>query len=353
MPKKSGFVPIIVLIVVVFVVGGIWLGLMRVRQNQSVNPVYSPSPIQSDGDTSAWVTYSNKLGFSVKYPKPDPNDPTEKYNSYTDSLFELNGLDFLVMRIEIVNTNETDPIVWWKSQKAEGYTKKSVNCFSEQTTSTIKSLYDPSKTVIDFKRNVLVLDNLTGNENRESSCAEPVQARVVLIPINRKIVKLTYTWSAASEEILSTFKLEPEKTVALPTPPAGWKAHNFSSQKLTIYTPTDWDSNIQSFPESSSTLIKFWKKASPDIVPIQLDIKADWSNTGDAQYLTKNYTVGGVIPALRVDPPAKQVKLLERYEMVTYFEYLGKVHVFECVHNWTQDYVDTCNKMLETIKFTQ
>jgi hypothetical protein len=120
-----------------------------------------------------------------------------------------------------------------------------------------------------------------------------------------------------------------------------------------MYTPDDWQSSITDFPENSESLIKFWKKSSPTIVPIQLAIKPNWDNTGNAQTQPKNFMVDGSISAYRMDPPTKTQQTMDRYQTNVFFEHNGKVYVFECVHNWTQDYLDTCNIMLSTLQFTQ
>jgi len=121
------------------------------------------------------------------------------------------------------------------------------------------------------------------------------------------------------EQILSTFKFTtggtnlPSPTTSKPAPPVGWKTNQFNSQNLIIYTPVDWQSSIQDFPSEPSSLIKFWKKDSPTIVPIQLNIKANWKNIGIDLNQQKSYLVGGIIPAFRVDPPKKEDITLERY----------------------------------------
>ncbi len=157
------------------------------------------------------------------------------------------------------------------------------------------------------------------------------------------------------DQILSTFTFIGQSSAASPTPtvPPNWIRHTFNTHGLMMYTPDDWRSSITDFPEDSTSLIKFWKKSSPTIVPIQLDIKSSWDNTGNAQTQPKNFTVDGSIPAYRTDPPAKTQLTQERYQTNVFFEYNGKVYVFECVHNWTQDYLNTCNTMLATLQFTK
>lgn len=79
---RKGFAPIIALLVILLVVGGVYLGLMKVWQNQIANPVYSPSPspdlshVVNISPTTApgimdWKTYVNsKYKYSFKYPSP-------------------------------------------------------------------------------------------------------------------------------------------------------------------------------------------------------------------------------------------------------------------------------------------
>lgn len=138
-----------------------------------------------------------------------------------------------------------------------------------------------------------------------------------------------------------------EKKVEVPT---GWIEHIFNTKKLTLYTPADWDSSMEDFP-TKTTLLRFWKKATPNLIPIQLEIKPSWDNTGDAKDLGKNFLVSGTIEAAKVDPPKKEEQVLERYQTNVYFEHDDKVYVFQCVHNWAPDFVDTCNKMMETLTF--
>ncbi len=92
MPKRNGFTPIIVLVVILLVVGGIWLGISKVRQNQNINPVSSPVPTV---DTSNWKTYTNEnYNFLFKY----PNDWKKSAND-SDSLLlitkDLSRLDII------------------------------------------------------------------------------------------------------------------------------------------------------------------------------------------------------------------------------------------------------------------
>ena len=162
---------------------------------------YSPSPIATATPdlTANWKTYTNtKYGFSFKFP-----ESINKLDKITDDLVDIYGMDNLVIQINVIKTNETDPLKWWNNQTIEPYTKKSVTCFTKNTSSTVKSLYDSNKTILDLKENVLMLDNWRSKEN---ACSEPPEVMILLIPHNGKIINITSDWGLESEQILSTFK---------------------------------------------------------------------------------------------------------------------------------------------------
>lgn len=135
----------------------------------------------------------------------------------------------------------------------------------------------------------------------------------------------------------------------IPAAPANMISHVFNTHKVVFYTPLQWQSKIEEFTESS--LIRFWKKDSPSIVPIQIEIKPNWENTGDAQTLPKNFTASKTIPVLKVTPPQKNERSLERYQTNYYFEHKAKVYIVQCVHDWQQDYITTCDSLVERVQF--
>ncbi len=208
--SSSKFQFVLIGLVLVFGVGGVYLAKYPYGPKTkpipqiSVTPTPAPTATPTLDLTSDWVTYTNtKYEFEIKYPKPDPNDPSEKFNSYTENLLEINGLDSLVIRIEPIQTFETDPAVWWKSQKTEVYTKKPATCFAQQTATIVKSLYDPNQRIINFGKNVLILNNF---RSEVSTCLEPPEVQILLVPLNGRFIKITSDWAGLSEQILSTFK---------------------------------------------------------------------------------------------------------------------------------------------------
>lgn len=296
--------------------------------------VAQTSPESNNNLSKDWKTYINeKLKFELKYPTTFVIDKemNDQYNRST--VFKNNEASFEVMLRPATNID------------LDKYYYMDNPTFSKSVLggkSANKYIYNAD--------NDLCVDN-------ESVPGCPVSYVTYVTQHNQDLYHLTFygdqELSEIEDQILFTFKFIDQEVAANPTPPVGWKSHVFSGQKLTIYTPADWDSSINNYSDTFSTLIRFWKKASPNIVPIQLDVKRNWDNTGNAQTLVKNYLVGAKIMGSRVDPPTEEEQKMERYQTNVFFEYQGKVIVFECVHNWIPDYLDTCNKMLETMNFTQ
>jgi hypothetical protein len=153
-----------------------------------------------------WETYVNeKYGYAIKYPKVDQE--FGKFDSYTDELIMINGLDNLLVRIEPIVDTGISSLEWWNNQEIESYSNKPNACFTQKTATEIKSLYDPEKTVVKFENEVFIVDNLFGDQGFSENCLEPPQVRIVIISTNKGLLKLTYTWAGEAERILSTFTL--------------------------------------------------------------------------------------------------------------------------------------------------
>ncbi|CAN5149815.1 hypothetical protein BH11PAT1_BH11PAT1_0700 [soil metagenome] len=130
-----------------------------------------------------------------------------------------------------------------------------------------------------------------------------------------------------------------------------WKNYSDTKYHFSFKYPTDWTTQMKDYSENNQRLINIIKNTSPSVVSLSFTIKNDWSNTGNAESQPKNYSVGGV-PAYRLDPPKKEERQLERYQTNVYFENQGSVYIFMCTHNWDQNYINTCNNILSTFKFT-
>jgi len=147
------------------------------------------------------------------------------------------------------------------------------------------------------------------------------------------------------DEIVSSIKTLSSDTGGVPK---NWIKHDFPEQNLTLYSPPDYKASATKYITTNSTLLKFWPGTDPDAAPALLDIKPDWSNTGNAKDLERNYTVAGTYPATKVDPPAKSPDITS-YQTNYYFEVDTKVYVFQCHHNWDEDILDTCETILNSI----
>ncbi len=142
----------------------------------------------------------------------------------------------------------------------------------------------------------------------------------------------------------------PQVTPASNYPP-NWKQHVFDQVNVKLATPPQWQSSYQYFPNTSSNLIKFWLGSTPDTTTIQLNIKPNWDNTGNAKYLPQEFKINNQLMAAKVDPPKKDEKKLDRYQTNYYFETGKKVYIFTCVHNWLEEQYQLCETMLQTGRF--
>lgn len=165
-----------------------------------------------------------------------------------------------------------------------------------------------------------------------------------------------------ASQIASTFKFTDQTTQATtlltPTPTidqfANWKDYSDLKYNFTFKYPADWTTQTKDYPTDNQRLVNIIKNSSPSVVSLSFTITNGWDRGqfGNAQDQPKNYSVGGV-SAYRLDPPTKEQQTLERYQTNVYFEAPdGHVYVFICTHNWNQDYINTCNNILSSFKFT-
>ena len=149
----------------------------------------------------------------------------------------------------------------------------------------------------------------------------------------------------------SPVQTEPDVAAPSPIKPANWIAHKFATQNLTVYTPPQWKSSLEDFPNVPSTLLRFWESGTPNNATIQLNITQNWNNMG----IGPNYSYFEVtegIRAYRVDPPKMEQQKLDRYQTNFYFERKGKGYTLLCVHNWMEKNIATCETLLQTLEFS-
>lgn len=132
----------------------------------------------------------------------------------------------------------------------------------------------------------------------------------------------------------------------------GWQLHTFDNGPYQLYAPPEWKADTLTKEGTNQIqLIRLWKGADPSSATIQIDIKDNWDNTGDAQYQPKNFYLTPTVKAIEIDPPTIQEKKLDRYQSNFYFESKGKVYVYQCVHNWIPAEFQTCQDILMSFRF--
>jgi hypothetical protein len=154
-------------------------------------------------------------------------------------------------------------------------------------------------------------------------------------------------------KILASFEYSP--VTPTPTPPqipTGWTKRPFPDANLFLYAPSAWKSDIQYFSDVPSYLIRLWQGSTPSTATVQLEIKNNWDNTGNAQSLDRSFQIGDQLYAAKVDPPKMAEQKLDRYQTNYYFERNSKVYVLTCVHNWITANYQMCETLLKTMQFS-
>ena len=187
-------------------------------------------------------------------------------------------------------------------------------------------------------------------------CSEPSVA--VVATNNSDLFHISFIGDAElsklEEQILGTFEFINKTSVVVDNKskaPADWLAHNFPLKNLIIHTPAKWQSSAENFADIPSTLLRFWEAGGQENATIQLSITSNWDNMGIGSNYTY-FTVADDIQAYRIDPPRMEEKTLDRYQTNFYFERKGQVYSLLCVHNWMKANIETCEKMLQTMEFT-
>lgn len=212
-PKQNNFLISllsILLLISVFIAGFFAYQTQKLVKELRVignKPEPTASPTQTPDPTADWKTYTNtKYGFSFKYPQPD--ELSSKYDKFTDKLVEINGLDSLIIKIEPINTTESDPSIWWSKQAVDPFMKRSTACYNKSITRSITSRYtevldNTINPVVDFNTDVVLL-----RQEQKQICNEPPFNQIILIPTkNGEILSIQEGYSVVGEQILSTFKL--------------------------------------------------------------------------------------------------------------------------------------------------
>lgn len=354
---KKGFPKwILIVLIVIFVLavgaGAYFLGQQSVKNSPGKTQFMTQKSSPIPDATANWKTYTNSdFGFNLKY--PTDWKVTTAFNPTQSPNLKLNlGLtpessqqNSTVTPIYVSQYDNPDnlSISDWQTQYNKG--KQLANNFysptdQETTVAGAKAYINPKgncqpyacyQIIIMVKNNVFIFHNVNlPNEDYSN---------------NQKIF----------DQILSTLKFTNQTAQVSPTPELfpNWQQYSDSKYNFSFKYPTDWSTQVKDYTQDNQRLINIIKNSSPSVVSLSFTVKDNWDNTGNAQSQTKNFSVGGV-PALRVDPPKPSEQTLDRYQTNIYFQAPdGHVYVFACTHNWNQDYIDTCNNILSTFKFTK
>jgi hypothetical protein len=299
-------------------------------------PTQLPVPSSTLNPIESWKTYTNKTyAYSFQCPT-DIIQRTTQMSISDGVVYPLNE------EVCIDAQNKITFSVWKKTNDAS---------FSLEAKT--KELSGASLKPIDYQ--ATVLNQYTMITYKEQNASNQIERSVALIILADKYIRVEGFSQDFFNQVLSTFKFfgatntTPKPTLSLI--PSTWKAHQFPQYGITLFTPDNWQSNSEDFPQESSSLIRFWQGVKPDTATIQLAIHTSWANTGDAAYQTKNYTVAGTIAAVKVDPPQKETTPLDRYQTNVYFEHDSHVYIFTCVHNWIPEQYKLCDTMLQSLQF--
>lgn len=203
-PRKKisdlGF--IIIFVLVVFATSSaIQLFLMHQRQiyEGTADAGTFATPI-TDSMNDWETTVSKSQGFSFRHPAVF-NGPATIRDDLVEVYDEVSGLVIMMSTIDV----PIDPQTWLRTRKQEDFTLKPLSCFHISSVTDIPSAHDPKKILLHFDSPVIQLDGITSKESKRGSCADFPTARVLLIPHNDKILRITFTDYALSERVLSTF----------------------------------------------------------------------------------------------------------------------------------------------------
>jgi len=389
---------IIGLVLILILAGGTYfLGQKTATKTTEKTPIHtvtSPTPISdttnADG-TTGWKTFTAQSGVSFKYPsgwtpkeKITPKDssgfgplegvtitsPNGIVINYSDHISGLGGgcdpadcPNNHILKVEPVNipgygtlnlvelvvkdSNDSSVLYASVGLDSKTYPNLQVGSTKQFGYNIMFNDKDPKKYLDQFS--AYIYDS-NSNSNQVGQLSD----------FNKYF---TNPEAQTAETIIKTLKFTDQTIqnteVSTPTPTpnlfVNWNKYSDSKYNFSFKYPADWTTQAKDFSDTNERLVNIIKNSSPSVVSLSFTIASGWDRGqfGNAQDQPKNYSVGGV-PAYRMDPPTKAEKQLDRYQTNVYFEAPdGHVFVFICTHNWNQNYIDTCNNILSTFKFTQ
>lgn len=302
------------------------------KVNEVITSTLTPA-VTSVLDSSSiadWETYENSsLGFKIKYP---PSIEVEK--EFDDANNRATSFSGENLKFEVMLRSKNSGISLDSYFYMDSPVSRKINLLGKSA-----SVYELADGYCDGP-----------------GCSEP--SITVVTENDLELFHISFFGDAElsklEQQVLGTFEFIDKTSMTIdkqPNPPAGWIAHNFPLKSLIIYTPAKWQSSAENFADIPSTLLRFWEAGDEKNSTIQLNITNNWDNMGIGSNYTY-FTVAGDIQAYRIDPPKMEEKTLDRYQTNFYFERKGQVYSLLCVHNWMKANIETCEKMLQTMKFT-
>jgi len=363
--------PLIIVGVILFAT--LLTGTSVLYKNLTINPKPATKITQTTNSSTSWKNLVSTADFTFSYPsnwdikqvknlKLDPYQNTlgrlseplitkYPYVAYV-SIINHDSVNFALETFYNISATDKEALL------KEVYANPNSKLFNYSPSSTINSFVTTESntdnntegntvfknklalTIINSKAYLFVLNYIQYKEE-----PNPEQDKEMTSTFNRIVSSFRFTDQAVQINGILT-----------PTPTidqlAGWRNYSDLKYNFTFKYPLDWTTQVKDYPENNQRLINIIKNSSPSVVSLSFTISNSWANTGNAQNQAKNYSVDG-IPAFRLDPPQKTDYQLDRYQTNVYFENKGYIYTFACTHNWDQNYIDTCNNILASFKFTQ
>ena len=363
-PKKTNKLLMMIIIIIVLSLVGTAIAAFyftKTRSTQEPLPTLTPmaEPSPTPDPTTDWTAYTTS-SFSFKHPLSLELDDVSGIAGPTS----VAANKITTFTVPNTVTQDTDA-------PFDGFTiyeipelEISLNQFIENEIAALNGLptRDPNYEIFsieELKGGIIFITLETAQGKSVVYIKDPDKPNIVVFSVSSTSDEFNKTFS----QILDTFNFIEGGIVAdaspapllfpSPTPLPGWTKVDYDQKaKLTLYLPGDWESKLEEFTEINSTLISM-KKSVWDSYPVQLNIKADWNSTGNAEFLSRDHEVAGGIKSAKVQPPTKEEKPMERYQTSYYFEAAEKVYVFHCVHNWETATMDTCESIIQNLRLNQ
>lgn len=355
MNKQKGFIPILIILLIVAAIGGylIYSGKINLSQKQVAQTLKSDasSVLVGDAETVNWKMYTNtQYGYSIKYPDNwYIKDMTKILNSpqilNSQYFNNLEQVDFKNYTVHLT----LDSIISMEEVKRKGGGDAGMAYSADIKT---EQLY--GREIVKSERTNSAVDEKGEWEVTNKSYG-------VYIPVGQNVLILNgdIKYKAVIEKILSTFNFLDQgqiqiEVISTPTPDpfARWSSYQDIKYPFYFKYPNDWLISVKDVADDNQRIISLAKKDTPTTISLSFSILPNWDNTGNAKDLIKNIIIGGE-QGVRVDPPTKSEANLERYQTSFYVEHSRKVYFFGCVHNWNQDYLYTCNSIIKTVTFSR